>query len=162
LGRNPTSAKTRPIWKDFCSRVPRAPFRSEESARGRALVMGHFLMATLSGRARRCEVLFPAGTIFGRSDCLVVKVCCEDIGEAIPVPSHRDASHVLCDLLGGARPVASDPALAMVPRRSRPLCGDHHLAGSRPHASGRALPWLHPTVGRSARAAAVNRPARAI
>jgi hypothetical protein len=38
--------------------------------------------------------------------------------------AHRDASHVLDDLLGGARPVASDPALAMVPCRSRLLAAN--------------------------------------
>ena len=38
--------------------------------------------------------------------------------------------------------------------------GAVHLAGSHPHAQGRAVLWLHPTVGRSLRTAAVNRPAR--
>jgi len=31
-------------------------------------------------------------------------------------------------------------------------CGEHHLAGSRPHAQGRAVPGLRPTVGTYERA----------
>jgi hypothetical protein len=38
--------------------------------------------------------------------------------------THRDASHVFDDLLGGATPVASDPTLAMVPCRSRLLAAN--------------------------------------
>ena len=47
----------------------------------------------------------------------------KDIGEAVPMLAHRDASHALAiDLLGGARlPVASDPELAMWPHRLRLL-----------------------------------------
>ncbi len=44
-------------------------------------------------------------------------------------------------------PVASDPMLLMVAHRSRLLCGDLHVAGGHPHASGRVVPWSRPTVG---------------
>jgi hypothetical protein len=40
-------------------------------------------------------------------------------------------------MLGGARPLLSDPEYAMASRRIASTCGDIHLAGSRPHASGR-------------------------
>jgi len=44
------------------------------------------------------------------------------MGEAVPTLSHREASHAHSDrLLGGARPVASDPALVMEPGRLRLL-----------------------------------------
>jgi hypothetical protein len=59
--------------------------------------------------------------------------------ETLPMPS--------AIMLGGARPVASDPALPNGGARVASTCGDIHLAASRPHALGQALPWLRPTVG---------------
>jgi hypothetical protein len=61
--------------------------------------------------------------------------------------AHRDASHALAIMLGGARPVASDPALGMRAVQVASTYDDRHLAGSHPHALGRVLPWLRPTVG---------------
>ena len=94
------------------------------------------------------------------TQCLVVKVGAEDIGEQsrsfriemLPTPSTI--------MLGGARPSLSDPALPMARVQVASTYGAVHLAGSHPHAQGRALLRLHPTVGRSMRTAAVNRPAR--
>ena len=61
--------------------------------------------------------------------------------ETLPTP--------LAIMLGGARPVASDPVLPNGGAQVASTCDDIHLAGGRPHALGRALPWLRPTVGMS-------------
>jgi len=80
------------------------------------------------------------------TQCLVVKVGAEDIGEQsrsfriemLPTPSTI--------MLGGARPVAIGPHACDGAAWVASTFGEIHLAGSRPHAQGRALLLLHPTV----------------
>ena len=43
-------------------------------------------------------------------------------------------------------PVALDPMLPVVAHRSRLLAAIFHVAGSHPHALGRVVLWLRPTV----------------
>ena len=77
--------------------------------------------------------------IFILTPCLVVKVGAEDVGEQsrsfrngmLPTPSTI--------MLGGARPSLSDPALPMAHVQVASTYGAVHLAGSHPHAQGRAL-----------------------
>ncbi len=62
-------------------------------------------------------------------------------------------------------PVALDPMLPVVAHRSRLLAAIFHVAGSHPHALGRVVLWLRPTVstddqtltGRSAAAVFADR-----
>ena len=91
--------------------------------------------------------------------CLVVKVGAEDIGEKSRCFRDRDAPQVLGDHAWRSQAVAIGPHTAMARVQVASTCGDFHLAGSHPHASGRVSLWLHPTVGTSMLAAAVNRPA---
>jgi hypothetical protein len=89
----------------------------------------------------------------------VVKVGAEDIGEqsrSFRIETLPMSSAVM---LGGARPSLSDPALRWWVQVAS-TCDD---CPSRRQPPSRLRPgslWLHPTVGRSLRAAAVNRPTR--
>jgi hypothetical protein len=79
---------------------------------------------------------------------------------AIPKLSHRDASHALNDHARRSQAVAIGPRTA-----DGPCAGRVYLrrCPSRRQPPSRSRPGslrLHPTVGRSMRAAAVNRPAR--
>ncbi len=67
--------------------------------------------------------------------CSVVKVCCGGHRRAIPMHSHRDASHVLIDLCSAEPgPSLSDPALPMADVQVASTCSAAHRAGSHPHA----------------------------
>jgi hypothetical protein len=63
-------------------------------------------------------------------------------------------------MLGGARLSLSDPALLMASVRIASTYGASPSRRQLPSRFRPGSPWLHPTVGRSKRTAAVNRPAR--
>lgn len=71
----------------------------------------------------------------------------KDTGEESP-RNAQGPSHVLSDRMPaepGPRRFGPDAAHGRASVAS--TCGDVHVAGSHPHASGRAVLWLRPTVG---------------
>ena len=76
--------------------------------------------------------------------------------------SHRDASHALAIDARRSQARRFGPCAADGGAHVASTYSAHHRAGSRPHALGRASPWLRPTVGNTVRAAVVNRPARSL
>jgi hypothetical protein len=79
---------------------------------------------------------------------------------AIPKLSHRDASHVLNDHARRSQAVAIGPRTADGARADRVYLRRRPSRRQLPSRFRPGSPWLRPTVGRSKRTAAVNRPAR--
>jgi hypothetical protein len=79
---------------------------------------------------------------------------------AIPKLSHRDASHALNDHARRSQAVAIGPRTADGARADRVYLRRRPSRRQLPSRFRPGSPWLHPTVGRSKRTAAVNRPAR--
>lgn len=70
--------------------------------------------------------------------CSVVMVCCGGHRRAIPMRSHRDASHVLSGQCSAEPGLSlSDPALPMADVQVASTYGATHRTGSHPHARGR-------------------------
>ena len=71
----------------------------------------------------------------------------KDMGEESPRQA-QGPSHVLSDRMPaepGPRRFGPDAAHGRASVAS--TCGDLHVAGGHPHASGRVVPWPRPTVG---------------